>query len=207
MHLGWSSNVYPLEAGELAQVGDYGGEPIRGDDLPDDEVVLFFRKGQPDALLRGRARIEAANTRNPREAVPVRLVFKPSIAKWNLLPTLIRVLRNKYRFKCSGVYHIAPQMVRGLGVERACRTLENPQQRKGVDRAAKMQRLAESLRAHGYDDAKPIVIQLCRVAGCRDSLRQGHHRISACLTCGVDRMAVKFSAAGALPREIGGNRK
>lgn len=207
MHLGWSSNVYPLEAGDFGQVADYAGEPIPDGDLPDDEIVLFVRKGCPDALLRGRARIDAARARDPRGVVPVRIVFRPSVAKWNLLPTLVRVLRNKYRFKCSGVYHIAAQAIRDLGVERAHRTLENPQRREGVDRAESMRRLAESLRTRGYDDAKPIVVQVCRIAGRRDSLRQGHHRISACLSCGVTRMAVQFSAAGALPRELGRRRR
>ena len=54
------------------------------------------------------------------------------------------------------------------------------------------------VRTRGYDDAKPINVMLCRTCGKYDSLRQGHHRVSACIALGVERMAVRFSAAGAL---------
>jgi hypothetical protein len=87
-----------------------------------------------------------------------------------------------------------------MGLERAVRTLDNPQLRGNSDRMAKMKRLEASLRENGYDDSKPITVMLCRSFGCDDSLRQGHHRISACIACGVPKMAVQFSAAGALPR-------
>ncbi len=118
----------------------------------------------------------------------------------------MRALRSKYRYHGTGVYHIAPKAIRAMGLERAVRTLDNPQQRKNKDRAASMKRLATSLRERGYDDARPISVHLCRIFGLRDSLRQGHHRISACLECGIERMAMGFCAAGALPRELGGRR-
>ena len=60
MHLGWSSHVYPLDAADLAGVPDYDGPDIPACDLPGDEVVLLIRREAPDALLRGRAAIEAA---------------------------------------------------------------------------------------------------------------------------------------------------
>ena len=141
------------------------------------------------------------------DSVPVRIVFKPSVPKWNLLAVLVRTFRNRYRFEGTGIYHISAQAVRDLKVERALRTLDNPQPRAGKDRAASMRRLAASLRTRGYDESKPINIQICRTGGRTDSLRQGHHRISACLACGVDRITVHFSAAGALPRGLGGNRE
>ncbi len=135
--------------------------------------------------------------------VPVRVVFKPSIAKWNIAATLVRVLRNKYRYHGTGRYHIASAAVRALGIERGIRTLDNPHLRGKVDRHAKMHKLEESLRARGYDDSRPINIMLCRTGGRMDSLRQGHHRVSACLACGVTKMCTEFSAAGALPRVFG----
>lgn len=205
-HLGISSNVYPLEAADVARLADYDGAPIPDAALPADDVIIYIRPDGPDVLLRGRARVTSAAAADARATVGVRIVFKPSIAKWNLLATLVRVLRNRYRYHGTGVYHIAAQAVRDLKVERAVRTLDNPQQRKNRDRAASMRRLAESLRTRGYDDTKPINIQVCRICGRRDSLRQGHHRVSACLACGVTRMAVGFCAAGAWPRELGGNR-
>lgn len=194
MFLGWSSCVYPLEANDLASVPDYVGEAIPARDLPDDPVLLLIQKNGSDCLLRGREAIVGA----AGGTVPVRVVFRPSIAKWNLPATYVRVLRNKYRYHGTGVYHIAVQTVRDMGLERGIRTLDNPQLRKNRDRAASMRRLAESLRTRGYDDARPINVMLCRTGGRIDSLRQGHHRVSACLACGVSRMAVSFCAAGSV---------
>ena len=195
MHLGWSSCVYPLEADDFAAVPDYDGEPVPAADLPDDPVLLFLRKGRPDCLLRGRDVVARASG----GTVDVRVVFVPSAAKWNLAATLVRVFRNRYRYHGTGRYHIAASAVRALGLERAIRTLENPHQRGKVDRHAKMRKLVESLKRDGYRDDKPIVVMLCRTGGLVDSLRQGHHRVSACLACGIDRMTVEFAAAGAAP--------
>lgn len=197
MFLGWSSRTYPLDAADFAAVEDYSGPEIPAKDLPGDEVVLLIRRGRPDALLRGREAVRAAGD----GVVDVRIVFEPSIAKWNLLFTLVRPLRNMRRFKCSQTYHIAPEAVRQMGLERAVRTLDDPHARGKIEkRRAKMAKLKESLSTTGYDDSFPINVMLCRSCGVEDSLRQGHHRISACLECGVQKMAVCFSAAGALPR-------
>lgn len=203
MHLGWSSCVYPLEADDFAVVPDYDGAPIPAADLPDDPVLLLLRKDRPDCLLRGRDVVARASG----GTVDVRVVFVPTVAKWNLPAALVRVLRNRYRFHGTGTYHIAASTVRALGLERAIRTLENPHLRGKVDRHAKMRKLEESLRTRGYDDAKPINVMLCRTCGKYDSLRQGHHRVSACIALGVERMAVRFSAAGALPAVFGRPRK
>lgn len=207
-HLGISSNVYPLEAEDLAALPDYDGPEIPREVLPRDDVLLYMRPDGPDALLRGRSHVTSVlAVGDVHASVPVRIVFKPSVPKWNLLAVLVRIFRNRYRFEGTGVYHISAQAVRDLKVERAIRTLDNPQPRAGKDRAASMRRLATSLRTRGYDESKPINIQICRTGGHTDSLRQGHHRISACLACGVDRITVHFSAAGALPRGLGGNRE
>lgn len=203
-HLGWSSNVYPLEVADLEGVEDYAGEPIPDAALPADGIVLFIRPDGPDALLRGRAALASARAAGGGCAtVDVRVVFRPSIAKWNLPCTFIRVLRNCFRYQGTGVYHIDAHAVRALGVERAVRTLDNVA--RGHEH--KMRKLYTSLREKGYDDAKPIKVMLCRICGVRDSLRNGHHRVSACLKLGVDRMAVQFSAAGALPRELRGGAR
>ncbi len=199
MHLGWSSCLYPLEACDFAAVPDYDGAPIPAADLPNDPVLLFLRKGHPDSLLRGREIVARADG----GTVDVRVVFVPSVAKWNLAATLVRVFRNLYRYHGTGRYHIAASAVRALGLERAIRTLENPHLRGKEDRHAKMRKLEASLRTRGYDDAKPINVMLCRTGGKFDSLRQGHHRVSACLALGVERMCVGFSAAGALPAVFG----
>ena len=195
MHLGWSAHVYPLEAADFSDVPDYAGEPIPACELPPDRVVLLIRKGHPDSLVRGRDEI----ARHAGGTVDVRVVFEPTVARWNLLGTLVRVFRNRYRFHGTHVYHISAGAVRGMKLERAIRTVDNPQPRRGVDRAVSMAKLLESLKRDGYRDDKPIVVMLCRTGGIADSLRQGHHRVSACLSCGIDRMAVEFSAAGVAP--------
>ena len=202
MHLGWSSHVYPLEAADFGDVPDYSDEPISADDLPPDPVILLIRRGRPDSLVRGRDEIAkcAGGT------VDVRVVFVPSVARWNLLGTLVRVFRNRYRYHGTHVYHISAQAVRNMKLERAIRTTDNPHLRAGKDRAKSMARLLESLRRDGFRDDKPIGVMLCRTGGLQDSLRQGHHRVSACLECGVDRMAVEFSAAGVAPWQRWGRR-
>jgi len=195
MHLGWSSHVYPLEAADFADVPDYADEPIPARDLPLDRVVLLIRKGCPDSLVRGRDEI----ARHAGGTVDVRIVFEPTVARWNLLGTLVRVCRNRYRYHGTHVYHISAAAVRNMKLERAIRTMDKPQMRGGVDRVSCMVRLQESLKRDGYRDDKPIVVMLCRTGGLADSLRQGHHRVSACLACGIDRMAVEFAAAGVAP--------
>ena len=195
MHLGWSSCVYPLSADDFADVPDYAGDPIPESDLPDDDVILLLGRGDEDSLLRGRDVVRAS----AGKPVNVRVVFRPSIPKWNVVASVVRVLRNRFRYRATGRYHIAAKAVREMGLERARRTLDNPQPRKNKDRAATMERLRNSLKTTGYDDSRPIVVMLCRTWGCVDSLRQGHHRVSACIECGVERMAVTFDAAGAVP--------
>ncbi len=196
MHLGWSSQVYPLDARDVARASDWEGPEMPAADLPSDPVILLIRPDGPDALIRGRSVVEAAGD----GTVDVRVVFLPSVAKWNLPFMLLRFLRDRRRFKGSGVYHIAPEALRRLGVERAVRTLENPQQRRNCDRSEKMRSLEDSLRRNGYDDGKPVIVMLCRMRGVGDSLRQGHHRISACIAVGIPKIALRFSAAGTLPR-------
>lgn len=198
-HLGWSSRVYPLEAGDLAARPDDAGAPLPEAALPRDPVLLYIRPDGPDALVRGRAQVAAAAAGDPRAVVPVRLVFKPAVAKWNLLATCVRAFRRRRRYHGTGVYHISARAVRRMGLERALRTLDCPQRRGRADRRAAMARLRESLLRDGFDDARPLTVMLCRTGGVEDSLRQGHHRVSACLACGIDRVAVAFSAAGALP--------
>ena len=123
-HLGWSSNVYPLDAADFGRVPDYEGAAIPAEALPDDAILLYIRPDGPDSLLRGRGAIEAALCADPAAVVPVRVVFKPSVAKWNLAATMVRVLRNRHRYHCTGRYHIAAAAVREMGLERAIRTLD-----------------------------------------------------------------------------------
>ncbi len=198
MHLGWSSCVYPLLASDFASVPDYEGPAIPASALPADEVILLIRKGASDCLVRGREKIRAAE---PGGTVGVRVVFVPTIAKWNILSAIVRPLRDRRRFMGTGVYHIAPKAVRALRVERAVRTVDNPQARRNEDRQQIMDELKSTLQSSGYDDTRPIDVMLCRSRG-EDSLRQGHHRISACLAYNIPLMTICFSAAAALPTRV-----
>lgn len=197
-HIGWSSHVYPLEVADLRRVRVVTPPPELEAILPPDPIVLAIRGRADDLLLRGRELVEAAAT----GTLAVRIAFLPTIPKWNLPALFLRVIRQKYLYMSSGTYHMTAEAIRRMGLERAIRSVDHPQPRPGEDRPAQMRALMESLRRDGYDDAQPICIWLCRSFGCMDSLRQGHHRVSACLASGVSRVAVRFMAAGALPREL-----
>ena len=97
-HIGWSSHVYPLDAADVARLPDYDGPAIPEAALPPDNVIVYIRPDGPDVLLRGRETIAAAMCSDPSGTVPVRIAFKPSVAKWNLAATIVRVLRNRYRY-------------------------------------------------------------------------------------------------------------
>ena len=206
-HVGWSSCCYPLEAADLARAAAEIPPDLPDAALPDDETILFIAPDRQDVLVRGKERVTRLAAAQRHATVDTRIVFVPSAAKWNLVATLVRVVRNRYRYHGTGIYHLSAKAIRALGLERTIRSIDNPQPRAGQDRAAAMKRLVESLRSHGYDDSRPLNIMLCRTGGCIDSLRQGHHRISACLDCGIDRVAVQFSAAGALPALLGRRRR
>ena len=161
MFLGWSSFVYPLEAADVAALPDSADGSVLPSDLPDDPVILLVRPDGPDALLRGRTAVEGVVASDgPRAVVSVRVVFVPPVPKWNIPATVIRVLRNRYRYEGTGIYHISARSVRAMGLERAIRTTDNPQKRRNDDRTASMRRLLESLRTRGFDDLHPINVQL-----------------------------------------------
>ena len=43
---------------------------------------------------------------------------------------------------------------------------------------------------------------LCRRTGIKDCVDDGHHRIGICVEHNIDRIAVRFRAAGALPHRL-----
>ncbi|MGN0853820.1 MAG: hypothetical protein ACI4Q3_10670 [Kiritimatiellia bacterium] len=197
MFLGQSLYAYPLWAEDVAALDDLP-QPPRGRDLPEDPVIILIRPGAPDALVRGRRLVAAAAAAG--KYIDVRVVFVPTIGPYNLPAIFVRALRHRHRFHGTGIYRMRVRALREMGLERALRTLDNPQLRKGADRAGVMRNLQRSLRENGYDYSRPVDIMLCRSRGNADSLRQGHHRIGACLACGIETLSVRFSAAGALPR-------
>lgn len=192
--LGFSSNLYPLAVEDLLVLPDATTiEP-----LPDDKVIICIKRDARDVLLRGRDYL-LAQQKLGHEYIPTRVMFVPSIPLWRIFTMLIRVFRNHYRYRSSNIYHTTACAMRSLGIERAQRSLANPQQRKNVDRTKSMQKLAESLRRDGFRDDHPISVYICRSKGSTDSLRQGHHRLAACIELGVERIATTFVAAGFAP--------
>lgn len=204
-HIGISSNTYPLEAGDIAKLPDYKGDDIDISHL-DDEIVILIRKNAPDTLLKGRTRIDKTPSESTVEA---RIAFIPTVPKWFIFPNFIRALREKFRYKGSGTYHIAPQALRDLGVERAIRNRSNAyklRQLKFDDAQCRnrYENLYNKIKTNGYDDSKPMTVMLCRKGGMVDSLKQGHHRMGVCLECGISRITIQFSAAGYMPSVIAG---
>lgn len=199
-YIGISSNTYPLEAGDIAKLPDYKGNDINLSALSD-EIVILIQKNAKDSLLKGRSIIQQKSSES---LVNVRVAFIPTVSKWFILPNFIRVLREKFRFKGSNTYHISPQTLRDLGIERAIRTRANAyklRQLKINDEQCqnRYDNLYNKIKTNGYDDSKPMTVMLCRKGGMIDSLKQGHHRMGVCLECGISRITIQFSAAGYMP--------
>lgn len=204
MFIGKSSKVYPLEVGDLKLLPDCNDKEIAVSHFSDDEVVLLIEKNRKDRLLKGRKLIDCLNA---EDTVNVRVAFVPSVPKYFILPNFIRLLRNMFRYRGSNIYHISPTKLRNLGVERTIRNRSNAYRLKRLrynneKRFARYDKLSESLKTNGYDDNKPMNVMICRQGGMIDSLRQGHHRISACIECGIERVSIRFSAAGYMPGPI-----
>ena len=95
--------------------------------------------------------------------------------------------------------------IKELDIERGIRNAENAyviSKRWHIspeERTRRYQELVKSLNNKGFDDNYPISIMLCRRCGIKDSVDDGHHRIGVCAEHNIDRIAIKFKAAGALP--------
>jgi len=69
-------------------------------------------------------------------------------------------------------------------------------------RANRYKELQSSIQKNGFNDKFPISIMLCRRFGIKDSVDDGHHRIGVCVENNIERIAIHFRAAGALPRIV-----
>lgn len=168
-----------------------------------DEIAVLIAPGRQDFLISGRRLAEQA-VRDQIHDVPVRIFFRPTIPWWNLAAVFIKPLRQKYKFTSAGVYHMSLAKLRELKIERGFRNAENAykiSRRWNISdeqRIARYQELCASL-LKGFDDRYPIDIMLCRRAGIKDCVDDGHHRIGICVEHNIDRIAVRFRAAGTLP--------
>lgn len=207
----YSSEVYRLAAADLASLPD---AVAAVKNMPSDEVILLIGKQklwidkQPravDMLLKGRNVVEQAVAAG-KKYIPVRIAFESRIHPLDFISPLIRVLRYKYCFHGTGIYHISPLEIRRLGIERNFRTADNaytfsnPKYQMPEDERKKLYNdLKSSMLAKGFDDRCPLDIMLCRNMGIQDTLNQGHHRMSIAVECNLPEVAVMFSAAGQSP--------
>jgi hypothetical protein len=202
-HIGISSNLYPLEAGDIAKLPDYTQKDIDLSAFSDD-IVILIEKNKPDSLLKGREYVENIPE---REHVNVRVAFVPSVPKWFIFPNFTHPLRKRFIFDGSNTYHISVYDLRALDVERTKRDKSNAyklRQYKFDDKECieKYEALTKSIKTNGYDDTRPMNVMVCRKGGFVDSMKQGHHRMGICIENNIKRVAIQFSAAGYMPRSI-----
>lgn len=204
----YSSEIYPIVPQDIAVLND-------GADMPDtsDEIVVLIGnnkiggdKTDADVLIKGRAAVRKAIEENT-PFIPVRFAFIPANKRFDLLSPLIRKLRYKIRFYGSNVYHINPQSIRALKIERTFKTRENAysftaasRRMTRQERDAEYDNILNSIKENGFSDSDPIDIMLCRLAGAKDCVNNGHHRMGMALELGLDKIPVRFSAAGASPK-------
>lgn len=202
-----SSETYSLDPRDLIILED---SLLKSERISSKESVIVLigddKKGIKDTLLSGRFEVETAIAQNV-DYIPVRIAFVPRTGKYNFISTLIRKLRYKYKSFSSNLYHTNPFDIRRLKIERSFRTRENAYTfSKKVYRMNSNQRnelyenLYNSMQKNGFDDRFPIDIMLCRSLGVQDTVDQGHHRMSVAIDCKLDRIAVKFAAAGHAPK-------
>ena len=208
----YSSETYGLAVEDLISLPDSG---MQLKNMPDDEVILLIGKRKlwfpdypvtPDTLLKGREVLQKAINANIKY-VPVRIAFENRIKPYDIISPLVRKLRYKYNLFSSNIYHLQPQEIREKGLERNLRTAENaykfsnPKYQMSEEEREKMyENLLQSMKEKGYDDRFPLDIMLCRNMGIKDTLNQGHHRMSVAIECGVERVSVEFCAAGQAPK-------
>ena len=208
----YSSEVYGLAIEDIISLSDSN---LNIKNIPDDEVILLIGKRRlwlndipviQDTLLKGRAALEEAHAKGEKY-IPVRIAFESRIKSYDFISPIIRSLRYKYSLFSSNVYHIRPQEIRDKKIERNFRTPENAYtfsnpkyQMSEENRRNTYGELVKSMKEKGFDDRFPLDIMLCRNMGIKDTLNQGHHRMSVALECGVERVAVEFCAAGQAPK-------
>lgn len=212
----YSSEVYGLAIEDILPLPDAG---IAVDGLPADDVIILIGKRrlwlndipvEPDRLLKGRAAVIKAQAEG-KGYVPVRIAFESRIKPYDLISPMIRSLRYKYTLFSSNIYHMSPQEIRDKKIERSYRTAENayrfsnPKYKMTDEtRHNTYEELRRSMTEKGFDDRFPLDIMLCRNMGVKDTLNQGHHRMSVALECGLERVAVEFCAAGQAPEFLHG---
>ena len=99
----------------------------------------------------------------------------------------------------SKLYHVPPEYLREIGVERIQHTRENAYDchdtyRKHFTKAEKEQAydtLKEKIQNEGFKDECPILI-VFRKMGNNDQIVDGHHRLNIAIELGIATVPVRF---------------
>ena len=206
----FSSEVYKINPLDLLVLKDYEKNDFQT--FSNEVVVLLGHnqkitdKSDPDLLISGRTLIQKA-VEEKKSFIPVRFVFIPANKRFDVFSPVIRKLRYKIRFYGSNVYHLDPNDIREMKIERTIKTRDNaysftnPKYKMSLqERVDEYDRIFNSVKNNGFDDNEPIDIMLCRLAGAKDCVNNGHHRMGIALELGLNSIPVRFSAAGASPK-------
>lgn len=197
--LGRSSELYFIDPQDIANLVDAPASA----QVPSSDIVILMQPNLPDTLLCGRTEVEQA-IQSQIAYIPVRFVFASTIPLWNLAAVFIKPLRARYKYESKNIYHTSLQKLKELQIERGVRNEQNAYQISKrwnfseEDRKNRYNELKESLK-NGFDDRFPLSIMLCRRGGVKDCIDDGHHRIGICVEENIDRVAIRFRAAGKLP--------
>ena len=103
----------------------------------------------------------------------------------------------------SNVYHINPQYLRNLGIERRGKggigrhrdnAYDGKEETKDLTRRQKEERydtLKESIEKDGFNEEFPILIMLRRENNA-DKIFEGHHRLNIAIELGLETVPVRF---------------
>ena len=205
--IGYSSELYFIEPQDIIKLKNTPQKAAAKIKCADDVVVLLGDKKTNtfDTLVCGRNIAKKAISENTSH-IPVRFVFISNIAKWNILPIFFKQLRQYFKFESKVSYHTTLTHLRNLHIERGFRNAENAyviSKKWNIgpeERVRKYNKLVNSLKKKGFDDKQPISIMLNRRCGIKDCVDDGHHRIGICAENNIERIAIRFRAAGTLPK-------
>jgi len=204
IRIGYSSEIYQIAPKDLQKLANLD-KSISKQIKSDEEIVLFIgneNTGENDKLALGRNLVLKAID-NGDKFVPVRVAFEIRTPKFDILSTLMKKRREKYRGYSTNIYHTSPKIIRKMNIERNFRTKENAYNISNPkwhleekDRNKKYNKLYNSMKKYGFNDRFPVDIMLNRSFGVQDTLQQGHHRMGIALDLNLDLIAIRFGAAG-----------
>ncbi len=195
--LSLSSEVYPLQASDLINLPD-ADISYTDQDIP---VILLGGNScvKQDCLLAGRSKIQQAIKRK-QKIISVRIAFSVPV-KIGAAFALLKIVRYKWKTNGTNTYHVAPEFLRASGLERIQRNASNAYQltsRKHTfnptQQRNRYQKLVQDMKK-GYDDKFPMRVMLCRTNGLKDTLDDGHHRLSICIDNHIPVVALRFCYA------------